>query len=122
MRAGNLPVSDTLPGSHGYPATTAATAFTIRTPRVPVIHTGPLEAKMNVRICQNDCACECLCFPDVLGRYRECWCQEQLQDHQRKEHPHCSLKKGEQLVTVTNKDDCTCSSFFRNKPRVKEKK
>lgn len=55
------PESDTASGSHGHTAATAAAAFSIRTPRVPVIHTG----------------------------HRERWSQEQLKDYQKQESLHC---------------------------------
>lgn len=41
-------MGDAAPGSHGHAAATAAAAFTVRTPRVPVIHTGHLDTRQQV--------------------------------------------------------------------------
>ena len=45
VSAGDAPAGDAAPGSHGHAAATATATFSIRTPRVPVIHAGPLHTK-----------------------------------------------------------------------------
>lgn len=44
----DVPVGDAAPGSHRHAAATAAAAFAVRTPRVPVIHAGHLDARRQV--------------------------------------------------------------------------
>lgn len=45
IKRGQKPVSDAASGPRGHAAATAATAFAIRTPRVPRIHAGNLQAE-----------------------------------------------------------------------------
>lgn len=71
-QAGDIPVGDAAPGSHGHTAATAATAFSVRIPRVPVIHTGHLDTRQQFRK-HNINSCQLMVFWPNLIQFQGCF-------------------------------------------------
>lgn len=61
-------MGDTASGSHGHTAATAAAAFSIRTPGVPVIHTGHLDTRQQFSTNFKSCDDVFYLFSDQINQ------------------------------------------------------